>query len=184
MTARDRVLRWVWLGVAPLPLLAVALVVGTGIGSANPSPVGPVVTGRPATPDPLVGAPAGRPVQIRAGSCAEGGGPIVQTLPDLVVLDGEAAGQERALAAARSVATVPLTLAALLAADHVVTVDRAAAAPDRPIACGAIGGVVDAAGGLTVGLGATGDSGFGGVARLAPAPDGGSTFVSVFLAEG
>lgn len=184
MTARARMLRWAWIGVAPLPLLAVAVVVGAGIGSAVvPRPVTAPMP--PATPPALGVAAVGRPAQIRAGSCADGGaGPVVQTLPNLVAPDGHATGQERALPAERSFGAVPLPLDALLAVDHVVTVDRSAAASDRPIACGAIDGVVGADGALTVGLREADDSGFRGVTHLSSASGGGSTLVSVFLARG
>ena len=54
---------------------------------------------------------------------------------------------------------------------------------DVYIACGEIGGVVAPDGSLTIGLGEQEDSGYTGIAYLAPGADGASTDVTVFLAE-
>ena len=92
-------------------------------------------------------------------------------------------GQAAATVAESSFTTVPLAMADILAADHVVNVHMSADQIDVYIACGEIGGVLDANGALVIGLGEYEGSGFTGIAYLAPSADGVSTDVSVFVAE-
>ena len=80
-----------------------------------------------------------------------------------------------------SFTTIDLSLDDLLANDHVIVVFDEDDA-DAALACGEIGGVVIEGGSLAIGLRARSDSRFSGIAYLSP--DGDSTAVSIFLAEG
>jgi hypothetical protein len=77
---------------------------------------------------------------------------------------------------------VPVTLDAILGADHAINVHLSAEQIETYIACGELGGVIDAGGSLIVGLREESTSGFTGIAFLTPGPDGASTNVSVFIA--
>jgi plastocyanin len=154
------------------------------------SPVGAVSTVAAVTPTAAAttaaptAAPAvaGRPAHIHTGDCVNLGD-IVAPLTDLSEPAGQEEGQaDRAIAAESSFTNVPLTLDAMLAADHAVNVHLSADQIGTYIACGEIGGVRDANGALTIGLRELNDSGFTGIAFLAPAADGASTDVSVFIA--
>jgi uncharacterized cupredoxin-like copper-binding protein len=128
-------------------------------------------------------AVAGRPAHIHTGDCVDLCD-IVAPLTDLIEPVGQEEGQaDRAIAAESSFTNVPLTLDAILAADHAVNVHLSADQIDTYIACGEIGGVRDANGALTIGLREQNDSGFTGIAFLAPAADGASTDVSVFISR-
>jgi plastocyanin len=128
-------------------------------------------------------AVAGRPAHIHNGDCVDLGD-IVAPLTDLTEPAGQTEGQaNRAIAAESSFTNVPLTLDAMLAADHAVNVHLSADQIGTYIACGELGGVRDANGALTIGLRELNDSGFTGIAFLAPAADGASTDVSVFIAR-
>ena len=86
---------------------------------------------------------------------------------------------------ATSFATVPLSLAELLAEDHAIEVRLSPAEDAPPIARGELGGTLDAAGALSLGLREVEDSGFAGIAFLSPSTTNpGQTDVSIFLAEG
>jgi len=136
-------------------------------------------TTAPAAPAPV----AGRPAHIHSGNCVNLGD-IVAPLTDLTEPAGQAEGQtNRASAAESSFTNVPLTLDAILADDHAINVHLSADQIGTYIACGEIGGVRDANGALTIGLRELNDSGFTGIAFLAPAADGASTDVSVFIAQ-
>ena len=169
----------VWLGALALPLLVLTLVVAGGRGSR-------VVLAQDATPAAAVDE--GRPAHIHTGSCADEGdlGDVVQALNNLTLPTGTGAGQEAlAVPVESSLTTVPLTLDAILAEDHAVNVHLSVDEVGTYIACGEIGGVIsDADGSVTIGLREQDDSGFAGVAYLAPGADGASTLVSVFVAEG
>jgi hypothetical protein len=127
-------------------------------------------------------AAVARPVHIHSGSCAQLGD-VVQPLTDLTAPTGAAVGQADTAAVAESSFTnVPLTLDAILAADHAINAHLSAEEIGTYIACGDIGGVLDANGALIVGLHEDSDSGYTGIAFLAPGADGASTDVSVFIA--
>jgi hypothetical protein len=134
-----------------------------------------------ATPVAQEVAPA-RPAHIHTGDCVELGD-VVVPLTDLTAPVGEGAGQaDEASPAESSFTNVPMTLDAILGADHAINVHLSAEQIDTYIACGELGGVVDASGALVVGLREQSDSGYTGIAFLAPGADGASTDVSVFIA--
>ena len=124
-----------------------------------------------------------RPVHIHAGSCEELGD-VVQPLTDLTTATGERVGQaRRAIAVENSYTSVPMTLDAILGADHAINVHESAENIGVYIACGDLGGSLTADGSLIVGLSEDSDSGFTGVAFLRPGADGASTDVSVFITQ-
>ena len=141
----------------------------------------PGAVAQDATPVPGDAA-AARPVHIHAGSCAELGD-VVAPLTDLTAPTGEGAGQaDSALQAEYSVSNVPLPLDAILGGDHAINAHLSAEEIGTYIACGDIGGAIDANGAVVIGLAEDSDSGFTGIAYLAPGADGASTDVSVFIA--
>ena len=145
----------------------------------------PLAWAQDATPGPAGGqaTSAPRPAHIHAGNCNELG-EIVAPLADLTGSQGDALGQaRRAIPAESSYTNVPLPLDAILGGDHAINVHLSAEEIGTYIACGEIGGSLTPDGALIVGLGELTDSGFTGVAFLAPGPDGASTDVSVFIAE-
>jgi hypothetical protein len=134
-----------------------------------------------ATPAAQLATPA-RPVHFHSGSCAPLGD-VVQPLTDLTAPTGAVVGlADTAHQAETSFTNVPLTLDALLAEDHAINVHLSAEEIGTYIACGDIGGALDANGALVVGLREDSDSGYTGIAFLQPAADGASTDVSVFIA--
>ena len=127
-------------------------------------------------------AAASRPVHIHSGSCAELGD-VVGPLTDLSAPAGDGVGQaDSAVQAEYSFTNVPLTLDAILGADHAINAHLSSEEIGTYIACGDIGGAVDANGALVIGLAEDSDSGYTGVAYLSPGADGASTDVSVFIA--
>ncbi len=123
-----------------------------------------------------------RPAHIHSGNCVELGD-VVVPLTDLTAPVTEGVGQaDRATPAESSFTNVPMTLDAILGADHAINVHLSAERIDTYIACGELGGVVDAGGALVVGLREESDSGYTGIAFLSPGADGASTDVSVFIA--
>src|SRR5215207_969198 len=142
---------------------------------------GPAAWAQDATPEAAETA-AARPAHIHTGTCDEVG-EVVAPLTDLTGAVGDRAGQaRRAIAAESSFTNVPLTLDAILGADHVVNVHLSAEEIDTYIACGEIGGMLSPEGAVIIGLREMNDSGFTGIAYLAPGADGASTDVSVFVA--
>lgn len=131
---------------------------------------------------PVAVVPISRPVHIHSGSCAELG-EVVIPLTDLTAPVGEGAGQaDAATRAESSFTTVPMTLDAILAANHAINAHLSAESIDTYLACGEIGGVIDVNGALIVGLREQNNAGFTGIAFLQPSIDGVSTDVSVFIA--
>jgi len=170
MTHRGRSIRWGWFGAAALPL-ATALAVAFGV---------PGAAAQDATP---AAAEEGRPAHIHAGSCAEGElGDIVAPLNNLTEPEGEGQGNDAAIVAETSFTNVPLPLDAILAEDHAINVHLSAEEIETYIACGEIGGPVGADGSVAIGLKQQNDSGFTGIAYLAPsAVDPATTDVSFFI---
>ena len=141
----------------------------------------PSVFAQDATPVAQV-APPTRPAHIHTGNCVELGD-VVVPLTDLAPAVGESVGQADAAAEAEfSVTSVPLTLDAILGADHAINVHLSAEQIGTYIACGELGGFIDASGSLIVGLREESTSGYTGIAFLTPGADGASTNVSVFIA--
>ena len=127
-------------------------------------------------------APPSRPAHIHSGNCVELGD-VVVPLTDLAPAVGERVGQAAEAAEAEfSVTSVPMTLDAILGADHAINIHLSAEQIETYIACGELGGLVDVGGSLTVGLREESNSGYTGIAFLTPGADGASTNVSVFIA--
>jgi hypothetical protein len=134
-----------------------------------------------ATPVAQQVSPA-RPAHIHSGNCVELGD-VVVPLTDLTAPVGESVGQaDSATPAESSFTNVPMTLDAIVGADHAINVHLSAERIDTYIACGELGGVIDATGALVVGLREESDSGYTGIAFLSPGADGASTDISVFIA--
>jgi hypothetical protein len=142
---------------------------------------GPTAWAQDATPEaaePLTP----RPAHIHVGTCNEVG-EVVAPLTDLTSATGDRVGQaRRAIVAESSFTSVPLTLDAILGADHVVNVHLSADEIGTYIACGEVGGFMTPEGAVIIGLRELNDSGFTGIAYLAPGADGASTDVSAFVA--
>ena len=156
-------------------------VAGAGALLLSSAVSGLTVSAQDATP--AAAGAAAHPVHIHSGNCDELG-EVVAPLTDLTMAEGDRAGQRnRAAQGATSYTSVPLTLDAILAADHAINAHLSADQIDVYIACGEIGGVVAPDGSLTIGLREQSDSGYTGIAYLAPGADGASTDVTVFLAE-
>lgn len=132
---------------------------------------------------PAAAGTAAHPVHIHSGNCDELG-EVVAPLTDLTTPEGDRVGQRnRAAQGATSYTNVPLTLDAILGGDHAINAHLSADQIDVYIACGEIGGVAAPDGSLTIGLREQSDSGYTGIAYLAPGADGASTDVTVFLAD-
>jgi len=143
---------------------------------------GPAAWAQDATPE-AADLFAPRPAHIHTGTCDEVG-EIVAPLTDLTgATGGDRVGQaRRAIPAESSFTSVPLTLDAILGADHVVNVHLSAEEIETYIACGEIGGSLSPEGAVIIGLREMNDSGFTGIAYLSPGADGASTDVSTFVA--
>jgi uncharacterized cupredoxin-like copper-binding protein len=123
-----------------------------------------------------------RPVHIHSGDC-QNLGEVVQPLNNLTAPTGQRVGQARRAAQAESsFTTVPMTMDAILGSDHAINVHLSTEQIGTYIACGEIGGVIGPDGSLVIGLRELNNSGYTGIAYLAPAADGASTGVSVFIA--
>ncbi|MBA2595757.1 MAG: hypothetical protein H0V00_03935 [Chloroflexia bacterium] len=108
----------------------------------------------------------------------------MQPLAELTAPEGDRVGQgRRANLAETSYTVVPITLDAILAEDHAINAHLSTEEIGTYIACGNIGGVLNADGALVIGLSEDSNSGFTGIAFLAPGDDGASTAVSVFIAQ-
>jgi hypothetical protein len=136
-----------------------------------------------ATPLPVltVTFPA-RPAVIRRGSCAAPGEPVA-ALPNLTPPRGPRIVQASlALLAQGGSGSVPLPFEALVQQPALIEVRRSPRGPAVVIACGEIGGTVDAAGVLTFGPRSVAVSRVTGMAQLRPNADGDTTVVAVFRA--
>jgi len=140
---------------------------------------GPAVWAQDATPEAAAPMPP-RPVHIHSGNCNELG-EVVNPLTDLTAPQGDQVGQRRASLAQSSFTSVPVTLDALLADNFAINAHLSAEEIGTYIACGEIGGVLAPDGSLTIGLREVDNSGYAGIAYLAPGADGASTGVSVFV---
>lgn len=125
--------------------------------------------------------PDGSQAGIYAGNCDAGDfGTSIADLTGVAAPTGDEQGAAAFAPVRTSYSDFDVSLDDLLADDQVVVVfdenDDTV-----PIACGAVGGIVADDGSLAFGLPAVADSGFSGVAYLAP--DGDATSVTIFLAE-
>jgi len=141
------------------------------------------VVAQTGTPAATGGTELSRPAHIHSGDCVNLG-EVVAPLTNLTEPTGNSVGQaNKAIQAESSFTTVPMTLDQILASNHAVNVHLSAEQIGTYIACGEIGGVVDANGALTIGLRELNNSGYTGIAYLAPTADGTGTTVSVFIAK-
>jgi plastocyanin len=122
-----------------------------------------------------------RPSHIHDGDCDELG-QIIQPLTALTVPVGEVSGNKDAVVAEAAFTVIPQSLDELLATDHALKVHLSKEQIQIYLACGDIGGTVDTNGALIVGMKELDNSGYTGIAYLAPAGDGG-TSVSVLIAK-
>ena len=115
---------------------------------------------------------------VHEGTCESIATPVSDLSPSLLGT-GERRGNNEAIPAASSFSTIPLSLDALLADEHVVT----ASEPGGDIvACGDIGGTRTDGGALIIGLRPAEDSAITGIAYLAPSADASQTDLSLFVA--
>jgi hypothetical protein len=141
----------------------------------------PSAVAQEATPVAQQVSPA-RPAHIHSGNCVELGD-VVVPLTDLTAPVSESVGQaDSATPAESSFTNVPMTLDAIVGADHAINVHLSAERIDTYIACGELAGDINATGALVVGLREESNSGYTGIAFLSPGADGASTEVSVFIA--
>ena len=122
-----------------------------------------------------------RPSHVHAGDCDEPG-PIVQPLTPLTEPEGDVRGNAEAVVAEAAFSSIPLSLEEMLAEDHAIKVHLSQQEIQTYLACGNLGGAVDADGALIVGLKELDGSGWTGIAYLVPAA-GGGTSVSVMIAK-
>lgn len=121
-----------------------------------------------------------RPAEVRSGPCTDPGEAIAAMEP-LEKPEGEAQGQGVAVEAERSYTGIPLAMDALLASETNISVLLNDDDEAVTIACGEVGGVISEGLSLVLKLSEQNDSGFSGIAYLAP-DDVGGTGISVFLA--
>jgi hypothetical protein len=130
---------------------------------------GPAAWAQDATPE-AADLFAPRPAHIHTGTCDEVG-EVVGPLTDLTGGTGDRVGQaRRAIPAESSFTSVPLTLDAILGADHVVNVHLSAEEIETYIACGEIGGSLSPEGAVIIGLREMNDSGTSRQERMALRP--------------
>ena len=122
----------------------------------------------------------GHPI-IHIGDCDELR-EVVQPLTSLTVPAGVIAGNDEAVLAEAAFSTIPLSLDAMLAEDHALKVHVSQEEIETYLACGDIGGTVDADGALIVGLKEVDGSGYTGIAYLVPGGPG-ETVLSVMIAK-
>jgi plastocyanin len=127
------------------------------------------------------GASPPRPSHIHSGDCDELG-PIIRPLTSLAVPGDDVGGNPEAVVAEAAFSSIPETLDELLAEDHAIKVHLSQERIETYLACGDLGGAVDANGALIVGLKELDGSGWTGIAYLQPAGDG-TTSVSVMIAK-
>lgn len=122
-----------------------------------------------------------RPSHIHIGDCDELG-EVIQPLTFLTVPGGETLGNSDAVIAEAAFTSIPQTLDELLAEDHALKVHLSRERIETYLACGDIGGALDANGALIVGMKELDGSGYAGIAYLQPAANG-TTSVSVMIAQ-
>lgn len=103
-------------------------------------------------------------------------------LNDSLLAQGTSVGLEGAVPVATGYTVVPLPLDAVVDGGHSLVV-FAEDDPEKVVACGAIGGVLDSNGALTIGLTPVEDSGMVGVAYLSEQEDGAATGISLFVMD-
>ena len=124
-------------------------------------------------------SPVDRPAELRTGTC-DALGSVVATLANLVMTQGQQQGQMGATPVEQSGTVVPLTLDALLAADHALVVQRS---PQdlSSVACGGIGGALNPDGTLAIGMNGVNGSGLSGVAYFTPIVEFDNMLITILL---
>ena len=92
-----------------------------------------------------------RPSHIHVGDCDELG-EVIQPLNSLTVPSGEVLGNSDAVVAEAAFTTIEIPLSELVASDHALKVHLSADQIQTYLACGDIGGALDADGALIVGI--------------------------------
>ena len=150
----------------------------------QPEAATPAVTATAAPTVPPRNAVLELAAALLAGTCDDveevDGVLTAEELNDLTILEGDIQGVPEALQAASGYTLLATSIDALLVEDHAVVVFDEND-PETVIACGAVGGVLDEDGALSVGLAPVNDSGAAGIAYLAPRGDGTETGLSIFL---
>ncbi len=150
----------------------------------------PSITPSPAkTPTPTATptrvAIAGRPIEIRAGTCEGPGGVSLVSLNDLTLPTSPSIGSDFATVVEASYLVINLSFQELIAGEHSITVHASHAQMQPFVACGEIGGPPRNDGSIVVGLRELNGSGLTGIAYLRPDPTNANrTQISVFLAAG
>ncbi len=122
-----------------------------------------------------------RPSHIHVGDCDELG-EVIQPLNSLTVPAGDVLGNSDAVVAEAAFTTIDIPLSELVATDHALKVHLSADQIQTYLACGDIGGALDADGALIVGLKELDNSGYTGIAYLVPGA-GNTTRLSVMIAR-
>jgi hypothetical protein len=129
--------------------------------TGTPVAATPVAVAQAATPQAVTVTP--RPAHIHVGDCTNLG-EVILPLTDLVPAVSDPVGQANlATTAESSYTNVPLPLADILAASHAINVHLSPDQISTYIACGEIGGSVDANGAVIIGLRELNNSGFSGL---------------------
>lgn len=126
----------------------------------------------------------GRPASIQAGTCEN---PIPDATIVLLALAkgvGKSAGAGDAVAGARSLSTVNMSIDDLLAPPHVIVVRADVTKPNSILACGEIGGIRQPDGSIVIGLREMRGSSYSGIAYLSVDPENATlSKVWVFIAK-
>jgi hypothetical protein len=121
-----------------------------------------------------------RPAELRTGTCLSPG-ELVMSLAHLVVASGNLQGQPGAQPVEQSGTVVPYTVNQLLAADHIVTVQKSPAEREVMVACGEVGGALNPDGTLAIGMRGFNSSGLSGIAYFTPNPGFDNTLITILL---
>jgi hypothetical protein len=154
--------------------------------TATMTPIPPTATMTetplPPTPTPT---PAGRPIQVQAGTCNDLADRPRFQLNDLTTPEAIVQGSERATVSEASYTAINVSFNELLSSDYSITVRKSHESNRSLVACGEIGGPIRSDGSVVVGLRELANSGLTGVAYLVGDPNNADrTRVSVFLAPG
>jgi hypothetical protein len=166
----------------PALIVFAICLLGVSAGGRNTRSLAQEGAATPATPVAIDFAQlvAQRPAELVSGAC-DAPGESIAALTPLETSSGEAQGQGAAIEAERSYTSIPIAIEAILAGQTSVRVFLSPDDLETDVACGEVGGVPSEGGSLVVKLSPRHDSGFTGIAFLAP-EDVGATGVSVFLA--
>jgi hypothetical protein len=138
-----------------------------------------------ATPSPTQTPVIGRPIHIHAGTCANLETSPRYNLTDLTTPDALVDGFPDATVAESSFTVVNVSLDELLEGDYAINAHPSREEMRPFVACGEIGGALQADGSVVVGIREQNGSGLTGIAFLRPDPSvPDRTQVSVFLAPG